>query len=74
MTPRSITPAEARDILGYGVSKFNRIRHQLRPYRDGERGHRRYDLADVLAFRERNRERQVVVGEFVNREVREMFS
>jgi len=74
MTPRSITPAEAMDILGYGVSKFNRIRHQLRPYRHGERGHRRYDLAEVLAFRERNRERQVIVGEFRNPEIKRWFA
>ena len=74
MTPRSITPAEAREILGYGCSKFNRIRHELRPFRDGEHGHRRYDLAEVLAYRERRREKQPIIGRFENQCVEEWIS
>lgn len=63
--PRSLTPAEAMSILGCSRSKLAAINHQLRPFRDPG-GHRRYDLADVLAWRERRRER-FVTGNYENK-------
>jgi len=55
MTPTSITPARAREILGLSRSRFDRLRHELRPFRYTERGRRVYDLGEVLAYRERHR-------------------
>ena len=66
MTPRSITPAQARSILGLSRSRFDTMRHELRPIQYIEGGRRVYDLQAVLDYRERHRERQVIPGRFRN--------